>query len=140
MKTAKFWNGPIYQVVRKMKASGNQPGIVHHWKAMVQAWADREESADAAAVRAMLPLWQERPFYTAAELAPIMPGLAAALCVATPTGAFMPVMSPARLSNHLRMAGLPHHQIGNKLYFLVEHTHRMDEIIPMIEEFHNAQY
>lgn len=139
MKTPSFWDGPIFKVVKKMKASGNQPGVLRHWKVVVQAWADRETTADAAAVRHMLQFWQDRPFYTAAELAPLMPALAAALDALSPTGGLFPVMGPARLSNSLRMAGLPHHQVEKTIYFMVEFTHRMEDMLPMIEEFHYAQ-
>lgn len=129
----------IGRVVSKLKATGNQPGVVRHWKAMVQRWADREGTPDAAAVRAMLPLWQDRAFYTAAELAPIMPALAAALGATTFNGRLMSVMSPARLCTALKVARLPHHQVEGVTYFMVEHTHWIEEMIPIIEEFHYAQ-
>ena len=132
-------NIPIEMVVKKMKATGNQPGVVHHWKAIVQQWANREHTPDAASVRAMLPLWQERPFYTAAELAPILPALIMALGVPTFSGRIPSAMSPARLATALKVARLPHHQVEGTTYFMVEYTHRIDDMIPMIEEFHYAQ-
>lgn len=135
----KFWDGHIYLVVEKLKATGNQPGIIHHWKSIVQEWANKEETADAASVRHMLPLWQERPFYTAAELAPIMPALAMVLGANNISRGHMPrVMSPARLKSALKHARLPHHEVEKTTYFIVEYTHRIRDMIPLIEEFHYA--
>lgn len=135
-----FWKGPIYRVVEKMKASGNQPGVIEYWRAMLEAWANSSKSADAEAVRAWLPLWQARPFYTAAELAPVMPALAVALGVHEFTGRMPPQMSPRRLAIALEVSRLPYVYVQGTQYFVVEQTHRAKELRPMIEEYHNAQH
>lgn len=70
-------------IIQAMKATGNRPGVIAQWKELVADWAgdtlryDPKQS-DAAAVKAWLPLWQPRPFYTAEELAPMWPALAIA--------------------------------------------------------------
>lgn len=51
-----FWDTPIYAIVKKMKASGNQPGAIAQWKDMVEQWATQSNSPDAESVKAMLPL------------------------------------------------------------------------------------
>lgn len=122
------WNTPTYRVVRKMIESGNQPGIVSTWKNMVAAWAEKAIGPDAAAVKAFLPLWQIRPYYTAAELAPIFPMLEVTLGVTSRPG---PMKSPERLANELRFAGLPSFYKNGIEFFVVEQTHRA-------EEFRNA--
>ncbi|MBA3831638.1 MAG: hypothetical protein H0X34_07055 [Chthoniobacterales bacterium] len=122
------WNTPTYQVVNKMRLNGNQPGIVAQWKAMVEAWAEKAIGPDAAAVKAFLPLWQVRPFYTARELAPIFPMLEAALGAVDRPGK---PKSPARLANELKFAKLPYFTRDGVEYFVVEQTHRA-------EEFENA--
>lgn len=117
-------NTDTYRIVRKMIESGNQPGVIELWKNMVAHWALRNIGPDAEAVKAFLPLWQTRPYYSAAELAPIFPVLALALGLRdTPA----PAKPPARLANELRMAGLPHFMKDGVLYFVVEQTHRAEE-------------
>jgi hypothetical protein len=127
-----FWKSDTAAIVNKMKASGNQPGIIALWKNSVERWAMRSTGPDAEAVKAWLPAWQVRPCYTAAELAPIFPVLSIALGLrfAPP-----PAKGAARLANELRMAGLPHFQHDGEIYFVVEQCHRAAEIE---EEFRNA--
>lgn len=123
-----FSKSDTYRIVRKMIESGNRPGVIELWKNMVAHWAQRNIGPDAEAVKAFLPLWQSRPYYTAAELAPIFPVLALALGLREKPE---PAKPPARLANELRAAGLPHFMKGGELYFVVEQTHRA-------EEFENA--
>lgn len=118
------WNTPTYQVVNKMLRNGNRPGIVVLWKNMVAAWADKATGPDAAAVKAFLPLWEIRPFYTAAELAPIFPLLEAALGAVDRPGK---PKAPARLANELRFAGLPSFHKNGIEFFVVEQTHMAKE-------------
>ena len=118
------WNTPTYRVVRKMIESGNQPGVVVMWKNMVAAWAEKASGPDAEAVKAFLPLWQIRSYYTAAELAPIFPMLETALGVSERPGR---MKAPERLANELKFAGLPHFYKNGIEYFVVEQTHRAKE-------------
>lgn len=132
-----FYKTETYLVVQKMKATGNQPGVVALWKNMMAHWAQKANGPDAEAARAWLPLWAERKFYTAAELAPIMPVLATALGI---TARPSPVKNANRLANELVFARLPFHQIDGVKYFAVEQTHRIADMLSEIEEFHNAQH
>lgn len=118
-----FWNGPIAGVVKKMKATGNRPGVIAEWKALVETWAQHTNTADADSVKSMLPFWQPRAIYSAAELAPMFPALAIALGVQTFNGRMPPAMSPARLANALEFAGLPCRTIDGQRYFAVERLH-----------------
>jgi len=122
------WNTPTYRVVRKMIESGNQPGVVALWKNLVTRWAEEATGLEADAVKAFLPLWQDRKFYTAAELAPIFPLLEVALGVSERPG---PMKSPERLANELKFCGLPSFYRNGIEFFVVEQTHRA-------EEFRNA--
>ncbi len=117
-------NEETYRIVRAMRATGNKPGLIERWKNSVAQWAMENSGPDAEAVKAFLPLWQNRPYYTAAELAPIFPMLALALGLRDRPG---PSKSPARLANELKMAGLPHFLRDGVLYFVVEQTHRAEE-------------
>ena len=75
-----FWTSPNYHVIKAMKAGGNRPGVIAQWKKLVEEWAQNAvNDPNAAGVRAWLPMWQVRPFYTAEELAPIFPALAVTL-------------------------------------------------------------
>ena len=77
---SEFYRGETYAIIQAMKASGNRPGVIAQWKKQVEDWAlGAVNSPDAVSVRALLPFWQVRPFYTAEELAPIWPALAIAI-------------------------------------------------------------
>lgn len=143
--SAAFWDGPTYAVIKGMKAAGNQQGMVARWIATVAKWADDHQGlADAAAIRAWLPHWQARPFYTAAELAPIFPALALAF---TDRSTPPPTMSGARLANELKFGKLPvlrnangstyfHNVMGIlQEYFIVEQIHKWSKVALSQEEF-----
>lgn len=115
-----FYQGPTYKIVQAMKATGNQPGVIEQWREMVEHWAGTHPGPDAAAILAWLPMWQIRPFYSAAELAPMFPALAVALRI-TPTLGFQ--KSPARLANELDFAGLPYIFENGVRYYIVERIH-----------------
>lgn len=116
-----FWKGDVYAVVKAMKASGNQPGLIEQWKGTMEIWAMTHSGPDADAIKTWLPHWQARPAYTAAELAPLWPMLAIAIghTMRIPAVA----KSPNRLENELRFAGLPHREIDGRKYFIVERLH-----------------
>lgn len=120
-----FWQGPTYKIVQAIKSTGNRPGLIQEWKNTVEHWALRHPGPEADAVLAWLPSWQARPFYTAAELAPIFPTLAVALGI---TRRVAPAKSAMRLAAELDYAGLPKVVLaaGNLLdadYFIVERVH-----------------
>ena len=105
-----FWNSYVYAVIKAMKRTGNQQGVVADWIALVSAWAHTTDPQDSAALRAWLPHWQVRPFYTAAELAPIFPAIAVALGIAKK----LPLRhGVGRLENELIYGGLPVLQNAN---------------------------
>lgn len=117
-----FYKSDTYLIVRAMKATGNQPGVVAQWKDMVALWARAPQHAGPAAeaVNAWLPHWQVRPFYTAAELSPLMPALSVMMGFTERLG-FQ--KSANRLANALKFAGLPYREIDGKTYFIVERCH-----------------
>lgn len=119
-----FWKSDTARIVKTMKATGNAPGLIERWKDMVEAWALCNPGPDAEAVKAWLPAWQIRPYYTAAELAPIFPMLAVTLGLRKKPE---PQKGAARLENELRMAGLPHFVRGGQTCFVVEQCHRAKE-------------
>ena len=116
-----FWTGDTYAIVKAMRRAGNQPGLIEQWKSLVEMWANAEGGADAAAVKAWLPNWRSRPFYTAEELAPMWPALAVAIGYSK----YLPVQkSPQRLAFELDYAGLPFRIIWGRRYYIVEQIHR----------------
>jgi len=116
-----FWNSDTYKIVKAMKGTGNRPGIVAQWKAEIERWAiGAVNNPDAVAVRAWLPLWQVRPFYTAAELAPMWPALAIALGLQT---RMLEAPSPRKLEFELHYAELPYFWFQDECYFIVERIH-----------------
>jgi len=137
--TADFWLSDTFQVIKLMKATGNRPGIILRWKALVQTWAlDNAGTAEAKAINAWLPYWQVRPFYTAAELAPIFPALAVTFGIAKrPT----PQRSPSRLENELHMGGLPmlHNRDSEDLNFRNPKTGQLDHYW-IVERLHHWRY
>ena len=133
MSRNKFWEGETYAIVKAMRGTGNQEGVIARWKKSVEQWAlSAVNDPNAVAARAWLPLWQVRPFYTAEELAPIWPALA--IVVGGFPGAYSRVpRSAMRLAFELDYAGLP--RLGNypefgedlpreyRKYFIVERLH-----------------
>lgn len=126
-----FWKSDTYRLVQWMKARGNQVGLVALWTADMEEWSRNNPGPDAEAVKAWLPFWQARPYYTAAELAPIFPVLAVVLGFRDRPE---PQKGAARLANELRMAGLPHFVRDGQIYFVVEQCHRAEEF----ENAHNG--
>lgn len=119
-----FWRSDTARIVRVMKAAGNRPGVIAEWKRAMEDWTQSASSPEADAVKAWLPAWQARSYYTAAELAPIFPVLAVVLGFRDRPA---PAKGAALLANELRMAGLPHFERDGKLYFVVEQCHRAEE-------------
>jgi len=128
-----FWQGDTYAIIKALKANGNRPGLIQQWKDAVEDWAALPENVanpDAKAVRAWLPLWQPRPFYTAAELVPIWPALAIAIGY---TMRVLPQKGARRLEHELDYGGLPRlgcwPEFSDDLprayrnYFIVERIH-----------------
>lgn len=114
-----FWEGETYAIVKAMRRTGNQPGIIARWKDAVADWAELHRMfPEAAAVNAWLPHWQPRPFYTAEELAPLWPALAIAVGHTIRWPAVL--KSPRRLEFELDYAGLPHFGIDGRKYYIVE--------------------
>ena len=74
-----FWTSPTYAVIQAMKATGNGPGLVTQWYSLLGKWAAENTGPDAEAARAWLAHYKPRPFYSAAELAPLWPALIAGL-------------------------------------------------------------
>lgn len=144
-----FWKSPTYKIVQAILATGNGEGVVAQWKASVEAWANSQpDTKDKAGVRAWLPLWQARPFYTAAELAPILPALFVAL---GHREQFRPARSPLRVENRLRFFRLPIlqnadgqdtfvHPVTGRYgrFFVVEKCHRWRNVALTQEEFSEA--
>lgn len=115
-----FWKSDTYAIVKTMKATGNQAGIIEQWVQAVGRWAQIQDGADAASVKAWLPYWHYRPLYAARELVPLWPVLAIAIGFTTKV---LPAKSAARLENELVFAGLPFREINGCKYFIVEQQH-----------------
>lgn len=123
-----FWKSDTYAIVKAFKANGNRPGLIQQWKDAVEAWATSPEyrnTPDARAVLSWLPNWHPRPFYTAAELAPLWPVLALAVGWSDHPPAI--TRSPARLENELDFAGLPSFMWTGKKFHIVERVHYWKE-------------
>lgn len=127
-----LWDGETYAIVKAMKATGNQPGVIARWKEFVELWAiSRPGDKNAEAILVWLPHWQVRPFYTAEELAPMWP----ALSIAIEYTNIWPAVpkSAKRLEFELDYVGLP--RLGSwpeftdnlsalrRKYFIVERLH-----------------
>lgn len=111
-----------YHIIEMMKATGNQPGVIERWKALVADWARKNiTNLDAQAVEAWLPHWQSRPLLTVEELAPMWPALA----IATGFTNRWPlvVKSAKRLEHELDFYGLPHVLVDGQKYYVVERLH-----------------
>lgn len=135
-----YWKSDAHRVVTAMKATGNQEGVVECWKNEVAAWALVNVGPDADAIKAWLPLWQTRPFYSSRELAPLWPMLVLAICGTVPR-----VPAANRLANELKFAGLPligkfiHPETGiEEEFFIVERLHFWRDRLLTQEEFENA--
>jgi hypothetical protein len=111
-----------YHIIEMMKATGNQPGVIERWKALVADWAQKYRTdPNAAAVNAWLPLWQPREVYSAEELAPMWPALAIATGFTNRWPAV--VKSARRLEHELLFHGLPHRRIEGRRLFAVQRFH-----------------
>lgn len=145
-----FWDSEVYKVIVGLKRCGNQPGMVATWIASVAEWAERNAAhPDARAINGMLPLWRARPFYSASELAPIIPALALAFGISEKPS---PAMTGARLQYQLEYGGLPklrrdngttffHDTMGVlREYFIVEHIHKWAKEVLSQEEFDNVLF
>ena len=123
MSRNNLWEGETYAIVKAMRRTGNQEGVVARWKKSVERWAlNAVNEPDAAAVRAWLPMWQVRPFYTVDELAPMWPALAIGLGIAS-RWPNVP-KSTRRLEFELDYAGLPRLAYPHlQRYFIVERLH-----------------
>lgn len=143
-----FWQSPVYQVIKAMRATGNQPGVIAQWIERAGVWAQALDGPDAAAIRAWLPHWQPRPFYSAAELAPIFPVLIWMLGIAERAPR---QMAPERLQFQLMYGGLPTLRKQDStdrflspfgappaLYFIVEQIHHWQNVILTQEEFNHV--
>lgn len=120
-------NSTTYKIVQAMKATGNQAGVIAQWKQMVEIWAASEvNNPDAVAVRAWLPLWQVRNYYTAAELVPLWPVLALVLGI---TKTMEHPKSAKRLENELDFAGLPYFVKDGVKYYLTEQIHKHKRVM-----------
>lgn len=142
------WNSATYRVIKAMRATGNQPGVIRQWVAGLRDWiATQPPTPEVLAIRAWLPLFQVRSVYTAAELAPLLPALASMM-------GFKELhfpRSPKRTENRLDFFGLP--TLGNsdngegfvnpatgryERYFIVEKIHTLMHCRMSQEEFERA--
>jgi len=98
-----FWGGPTYGVIQAMKARGNQPGIIAQWVSLAHQWALDHRGPDSDAIRAWVPHFRARPFYTASELVPMFPALVVALGLTNRP----PNYSAGRLASELDYGRLP---------------------------------
>lgn len=111
----RFWDSDTYQIIKAMKSTGNLSGVIQSWKDAVANMIPHAAPRDQASLRAWLPLWQVRPFYTAAELAPMFPALTVAFGFRK---TLSHVKSPKRLAVELDYGGLPRLMMlgGNTVY------------------------
>lgn len=122
-----FWKGETYTIVKAIKAAGNQPGLVQQWKDGIEQWAKVNQTPEAKAVQAWLPLWQVRPFYTASELAPIWPALAIQI---GHTVHWPKVLKSAmRLGFELQYAGAEDFDWHGQRYYIVERPHYWRRVV-----------
>lgn len=130
MSGRRFWQGETWAIVKAMKATGNQPGVIADWKEKVAQWAQMHRTdPNAAAVNAWLPLWQPRVGYTVEELAPMWPALAIAVGYTSHWPAVL--KSPKRLEFELDYAGLPFHLVRLQKFYIVERVHHWSKISPV---------
>ena len=99
-----FKHSPLYKTLQVMNAQRGD-SLVTQWKREVQKWAENhDKTLDAQAVKSMMTLWQERPFYSAAELSPILPAMALTLGI---TKTLQPATGAATLSTLLDFVKQP---------------------------------
>lgn len=145
-----YWSSPVFQVIKGMKASGNMPGMVARWIDAAARWStEHAPLAEAKSIQAMLPYWRARPFYTAAELAPMFPALMKVFGI---TDRQQPEMSGARLAFMLKDGGLPRLKNANgttyfhdgmgilQEFFIVERIHHWSAQVFTQEEFENVLF
>lgn len=145
-----FWSSPIYQVIKRMKATGNTEGMVARWIGSTEEWARRHAHLpEAKVIVSMLPYWRARPFYTASELAPIFPALMVAFGIVDRPP---PAMSGARLAFQLDYGGLPKMKRNNgttffhdsmgilQEFYIVERIHAWSSAVLSQEEFENVLF
>ena len=150
MTRDEFWSGPVWPVANAMMRSGNQPGIIKQWVASAYQWALDNRGPDAGAIKAWVPHFQPRPFYTAAELTPMWPALVAAMGLPFRNVNY----SPGRLANALDYAKLPllirddggvwfrdpARPGEESTYYIVEQVHYWKKRHLSQEEFEDAYY
>lgn len=138
-----------YRIVKAMRARGKKAGLLREWLDGVKRWADQSTGQDAAALRNWLTIAQPKPFYTAAELSILWPGLKIALGMADKL--YRPP-HPVQLAAELDLAGLPRlraldgsgkfkPQYGvPSEFFIVEQFDRWEGIGISQGEFENVLY
>lgn len=140
-----FWFSPTYKIIKAMQATGNGPGVIEQWVGQVAAWAEQYPGADSDAIKAWLPHWKMRPFYTAAELAPLFPALAVAMQF---SDRLLAPKNPRRLYHELVYGKLPMLNQGATMrhpvtlapnqYFIVERLHHWSKLTLTQQEFENV--
>jgi len=143
-----FWSSHTYTIIKAMKMCGNSQGIVSQWVGKAKRWSEVNTGPDADALKAWLPLWRARPFYTAAELAPMFPALAIGLKL---TSRWQAPKHPARLRNELIMGDLPRLQNTDgtlefiqdgkfQEFFIVDRIGHWKKQVLTQEEFENVVF
>ena len=134
-----FWTSNTFHIIKLMKAQGNGQGVVAWWIDKARRWAEANAGQDAEALKAWLPHWQARPFYTAQELSPMFPALEIGLNLSRKWNA---PKHPTRLRNELIMGDLPRLtnidgtlEFHGKEYFIVERFGHWRKRLVTIEEF-----
>tara|TARA_R110002020_G_scaffold298310_1_gene514172 strand:+ start:145 stop:597 length:453 start_codon:yes stop_codon:yes gene_type:complete len=140
----------IWRIVNSIERLGNKPGILRQWIAGALKWADDNPGRDAQAIRDWVTHWQMRPFYTATELAPLIPALGVAFGI---TDKPMPQFGVKRLANMLDFAGLPKlknirgdcdfkhpYRCQFEEFYIVEQVHFWKDRELTQEEFENVAF
>ncbi len=130
--TYEIWRSPTYFIVKLMKATGNRPGFIAQWKDHMTEWAAVNAGPDAQALKAWLPHFQVRPFYTATELAPILPALA---LVMRASAKLTEQKSAERVRHELEFVGLPYLRHGQHDLYINPQTHRLEKYF-IVERIH----
>lgn len=122
MSGREFWKGETWAIVKAMKSTGNQAGLIAGWKDSVRSWAENNpRDPNAAAVLSWLPHWNVRAAYLTDELAPLWPALA--IAVGHTTHWPNVPKSAKRIEFELDYAGLPSRLLHGKKYYVVERIH-----------------